>query len=97
MTELEQDTHFGHLLVEERKAKKNLACLTSKARQVYDALVPVLVVLYQPHGVDFDSLRRTYEPADGVDIGVLMADIKKAVNRTSVLRKEIEAIEATGV
>ena len=71
MTELEQNEHLGQLLVEERKAKKELACLTSKARQLRDGLVPVLSVLHQPYGVDFNSLRSAYKPVAGVDVGAL--------------------------
>ena len=97
MTELEQKAHLGNLLVEERRAKKELACLTSKARQLHDALVPALSALQQPYCADFDFLRSMYEPVAGVDVGGLISSIEKALTRTGVLQKEIKAIEQTGV
>ena len=33
MSPAEQDRHYGDLLVEERRARKTITCLASKARQ----------------------------------------------------------------
>ena len=42
MSEEEQDRQHGELLVRERKLKKRLACLQSKAQQTYESLYIVL-------------------------------------------------------
>ena len=53
--------------------------------------MPILFALTQPYGVDFQSLRRSFEPVD-VNIGQLMTDIEKALKRVGVLDTEITAI-----
>ena len=43
MSEQEQENHLAKLVLEERKAQKKLACLTSKARQTnsgHSAIIP---------------------------------------------------------
>ncbi len=44
MSEQEQENHLAKLVLEERKAQKKLACLTSKARQTADILHVVMAL-----------------------------------------------------
>ena len=45
MSEQEQENHLAKLVLEERKAQKKLACLTSKARQTAGILHVVMDAL----------------------------------------------------
>ena len=92
MSEEEQDRLYGDLLVKEKKAKKNLACLQSRARQTHESLTVVLEALRDCE-IDFDYVRETYAKVSGTDIGKLISEMEATCNTVAHLQADIRKIE----
>ena len=87
MSEQEQDNHLAALLLQERRTKKSIACLTSKIRQLRD----VLDALKDPLSVDsFDPL---IFQVKNENLPSLIATLAGSVDSLRILQREIDSIE----
>ena len=86
MTDKEQEDHLGNLLVQQMKARKRMACLSSKARQMGEAFRLIFSFLEGPLGTtDFSGIREHYAPFKEVNIGALISEVES-------VRKELDAL-----
>ena len=93
MTDKEQEDHLGHLLVQQMKARKRMACLNSKARQMGEAFGVIFGVLANPFGAtDFSGIRERYAPFEEVNVGELISEVESASEDLAALNHDIEAI-----
>ena len=93
MSPEDQNRHLGALLLEERQVRKHIACLASKVQQVSESLFPFLEVLQQPWGEDFSHIKKNYDRVSGTNIGDLLTELEKEIQRLGVIQKEIKSIE----
>ena len=93
MSEEEQDRQHGDLLVRERKLKKKLVCLQSKARQTYESLYIVLGAI-RGCEIDFAYVKKTYQTMADTDIGELISEIEATCNALGAVQEDIRKIES---
>ena len=93
MSEEEQDRQHGDLLVQERKLRKKLACLQSKARQTYGSLYVVFEAIRQCE-IDFTSVKKTHQAIADTDIGELILQIEATCKDLGAVQEDIQKIES---
>ncbi len=92
MSEEEQELILDSLVVKERRLKKHLACLHVKVRELQDCFRVILPVL-RDCNIDFDYVRKTYEPVASTDIGAMISEIEDVCNRLGAVQDDMRKIE----
>ena len=95
MSPKEQDEHLANLLLDQRRTKRTLACLVSKARQTHQALNIVLEGLQDYKNRNVSGFKETYASVADTDIGQLISEIEKEKWKADTIRKEIEDIDGS--
>ena len=92
MTEDEQELYLAKLIVKERKARKHLACLESKLRQVNNPLTVLPSFIWRDEW-NFEVFFKEHEEALNTDIKSLVAEIGQVRHTLHAIQKDIRKID----
>ena len=92
MPEEEQELILDNLVVKERRLKKEMASFQSKVRELQDCFRVILPVL-RDCNIDFDYVRKTYEPVASTDIGAMISEIEDVCKKLGDVQDGIRKIE----
>ena len=93
MSESEQQQHLEALWVREKRLKKRIACLHSKARQVSDQMHALTISLRQPWNLDYPTVKKSCTFIEEAKLPEFVTDLESAHEDLSVVQEEIRAIE----
>lgn len=89
MSPEEQELYLAKLIVRERKSKKTIACLISKAKEIRD----LTKILSDPWNYDWDEVERQSSHALDTSLRELFEAIKTELTWLGEILDDIEKIE----